>query len=253
MADEKTGPAAPGPDGTAAMDGPAAASTTAPAVAPPGNPPMTPVTPGGPAPTVLPTGKSNTIGPGVRESLEKKPAESENAGKGRRDFLKWSLPVGWVAFSGAPALRAWWPPPASCSPTCCSSRRSRSRPASPREYNVGEVDTRWKDAFGVWIVREPTGILRADRRLHAPGLLAQLAGGGEQVQVPLPRQRLLPHGHQLRGPRAAAAGARAHRAGRRRPDPGGQVGEVPAGEGRVGAQADVVPEGLAQPRRATGL
>jgi cytochrome b6-f complex iron-sulfur subunit len=27
----------------------------------------------------------------------------------------------------------------------------------PGEYNVGEVDTRWKDAFGVWLVRQPEG------------------------------------------------------------------------------------------------
>ena len=27
----------------------------------------------------------------------------------------------------------------------------------PSEYNVGEVDTRWKDAFSVWVVREPEG------------------------------------------------------------------------------------------------
>jgi cytochrome b6-f complex iron-sulfur subunit len=27
----------------------------------------------------------------------------------------------------------------------------------PGEYNVGEVDTRFKDGFGVWIVRNPEG------------------------------------------------------------------------------------------------
>jgi cytochrome b6-f complex iron-sulfur subunit len=117
---------------------------------------MTPVTPGGPAPSVLPMGRSNTIGPGVRESLEKKPAADESASTGRRNFLKWSLPVGWVAFSGA----------------CASSLVATARflfpnvlfepPQSfkagfPAEYNVGEVDTRWKDSFGVWIVREPQG------------------------------------------------------------------------------------------------
>ena len=153
MADEKTGPAAPVTDGTA-TESPATAA--APGVAPSGSPPMTPVTPGGPPAAVLPTPRSNTIGPGVRESLEKKPAADEAASKGRRRFLKWSLPVGWVAFSGA----------------CASSLVATARfmfpnvlfepPQSfkagfPAEYNVGEVDTRWKDSFGVWIVREPQG------------------------------------------------------------------------------------------------
>ena len=77
-------------------------------------------------------------------------------------------------------------------------------------------------------------LLRPHRRLHAPRLHAQLAARREQVQVPLPRQRLLPHGRELRGAGAPAARARAHRPLRRRPDPGGQVGQVPAGTGRVG-------------------
>jgi cytochrome b6-f complex iron-sulfur subunit len=80
------------------------------------------------------------------------------AGEGvtRRLFMKWSLPVGWAAFAAA----------------CTSSLVATARflfpnvlfepPQSfkagfPGEYNVGEVDTRWKDAFGVWIVREPEG------------------------------------------------------------------------------------------------
>jgi cytochrome b6-f complex iron-sulfur subunit len=182
MADEKTGPAVPAPaepddasqrGGTpaaatpvkpapvvAAPANPAAppagpAAAQAPGVAPSGTPPMTPVTPGGPAPSTVPQPRSNTIGPGVRASLEKRPAD-EGADKGRRRFLKWTLPVGWVAFSGA----------------CASSLVATARflfpnvlfepPQSfkagfPSEYNVGEVDTRWKDAFGVWIVREPQG------------------------------------------------------------------------------------------------
>jgi cytochrome b6-f complex iron-sulfur subunit len=181
MADEKTGPAAPdpaGPDDASQKGGTPAAATTpgpapvvaapanpaappaspevrpAPGVAPSGTPPTSPITPGGPPPSVLPQPRSNTIGPGVRASLEKRPAEE--GATGRRNFLKWSLPIGWVAFSGA----------------CASSLVATARflfpnvlfepPQSfkagfPSEYNVGEVDTRWKDAFGVWIVREPQG------------------------------------------------------------------------------------------------
>ena len=86
------------------------------------------------------------------------PAAARPAAEGltRRSFMTWSLPVGWAAFSAA----------------CASSLVATARflfpnvlfepPQSfkagfPGEYNVGEVDTRWKDAFGVWIVREPEG------------------------------------------------------------------------------------------------
>ena len=75
---------------------------------------------------------------------------------GRRSFMKWSLPVGWAAFSAATAsslvatARFLFPnvlfePPQSF------------KAGFPGEFNVGEVDTRFKDAFGVWIVREPEG------------------------------------------------------------------------------------------------
>jgi cytochrome b6-f complex iron-sulfur subunit len=155
MADEKTGPldTAPGAPASTPAD-PAPAAAAPPGAAPSGTPPMTPIQPGGPPPSVLPMGKSNTVGPGVRASLEKKPAGEE--GVSRRSFMKWSLPVGWVAFSAA----------------CASSLVATARflfpnvlfepPQSfkigfPAEFNVGDVDTRFKDAYGVWVVREPEG------------------------------------------------------------------------------------------------
>jgi cytochrome b6-f complex iron-sulfur subunit len=166
MADEKGAPASEGSTGGAvAAPAPAPAapakaasgvepSAVAPLPPPPGTPVMTPVVPGGPAPTVLPTGKSNTIGPGVKASLEKKPAGDE--GVSRRGFMKWSLPVAWTAFSAA------------CASSLVATARflfpnvlfeppQAFKAGFPGEYNVGEVDVRWKDAFGVWIVREADG------------------------------------------------------------------------------------------------
>jgi len=139
----------------------AAAEATPPGGAKPGpvgSPPMTPLAPDkGATPGALPYGKSNTIGPGVAASTAGgKAAAAEGAGVSRRSFMKWSLPVGWVAFSAA----------------CASSLVATARflfpnvlfepPQSfkagfPGEYNVGEVDVRWKDAYGVWIVRNPEG------------------------------------------------------------------------------------------------
>jgi cytochrome b6-f complex iron-sulfur subunit len=143
-----TSPAPPKPEG--------ATGSPAPAAGPPsGYPPMTPITPGGPAPTVKPTPRSNTVGPGIKASLEKKPAEPEGA-VSRRTFMKLALPVGWVAFSAA------------CASSLVATARflfpnvlfeppQAFKAGFPGEYNVGEVDTRWKDAFGVWIVRDTEG------------------------------------------------------------------------------------------------
>ncbi len=51
-------------------------------------------------------------------------------------------------------------------------------------------------------LQRPGYHLRAPVGLHAPGLPAQLAGRRAEVQVPVPRQRLLHLGSQLRGPGA---------------------------------------------------
>jgi len=153
MADEKDAAAEATPPGGARPQ--PAAGPSAPPV---GSPPMTPLVPDkGATPGALPYGKSNTIGPGIASaSAAGKAPAAEGEGVSRRSFMKWSLPVGWVAFSAA----------------CASSLVATARflfpnvlfepPQSfkagfPGEYNVGEVDVRWKDAYGVWIVRNPEG------------------------------------------------------------------------------------------------
>jgi cytochrome b6-f complex iron-sulfur subunit len=162
MADEKAAPeekpggavSPPAPSAEAPAKAAPAETPARPLPPPPGLPVMTPVTPGGPAPTVVPTGRSDTIGPGVRASLEKKPAAE--AGVSRRGFMKWSLPIAWTAFSAA------------CASSLVATARflfpnvlfeppQAFKAGFPGEYNAGEVDVRWKDAFGVWIVREADG------------------------------------------------------------------------------------------------
>ena len=126
MADEKDSaqPAVPGtPAAAPAPAPPAVPPTAAPAAAAPATPAAAPAAP--------------------------KPEVS------RRLFM-WSLPVGWAAFSAACAAslvatgRFLFPnvlfePPQSF------------KAGFPAEFNVGEVDVRFKDAFGVWIVREADG------------------------------------------------------------------------------------------------
>jgi cytochrome b6-f complex iron-sulfur subunit len=181
MADEKDAVPAPEPGAAKAAQEKDAATPAPGAVHTPGppvpTPPMTAATPAA-APEAAPAPRSNAVAPAATAGppatpapaatppaaaaakapaapAAAKPAVQEPANS-RRTFMKWSLPVGWVAFSAA----------------CASSLVATARflfpnvlfepPQSfkagfPAEYNVGEVDTRWKDAFSVWIVREPEG------------------------------------------------------------------------------------------------
>jgi cytochrome b6-f complex iron-sulfur subunit len=83
------------------------------------------------------------------------PAAAPKPEVSRRAFV-WSLPVGWAAFSAA------------CASSLVATGRflfpnvlfeppQAFKAGFPGEFNVGEVDVRFKDAFGVWIVREPEG------------------------------------------------------------------------------------------------
>src|SRR5207247_9637963 len=87
------------------------------------------------------------------------------------------------------------------------------------------------------------GALRAVRQVHPPRLHASLAHRREQVQVSVPRERLLQDRHQLRRPGAAPARAPAHHQGRGRPAPDRQGRQVPLREGRL-EQAGRLPQGV---------
>jgi cytochrome b6-f complex iron-sulfur subunit len=142
MADEKDAP-----DGKEPGPGVATAEPSAPAPAKAPEPKPAPPRPAAPAASA-----ASAPGPGAAPAAARA-AEPEPVS--RRGFLKWTT-VGWVAFSAA----------------CTSSLVATARfmfpnvlfepPQSfkagfPSEYTVGEVDTRWKDAFGVWIVRNSEG------------------------------------------------------------------------------------------------
>ena len=86
----------------------------------------------------------------------------------------------------------------------------------PNEYGMG-VDERWKEKYGIWIVRTPEDIEQHASGFYSLsvtcthlGLHAELSVGGKQVQVPVPRQRL-PHrpASTSRGRRRVRSSARA--------------------------------------------
>jgi cytochrome b6-f complex iron-sulfur subunit len=82
-------------------------------------------------------------------------APSEPSELSRRIFL-WSLPVAWAAFAAA-SVSGLIATARSLFPNVLFEPPQSFKAGFPGEYNVGEVDVRWKDAFGVWIVRIPSG------------------------------------------------------------------------------------------------
>jgi len=74
----------------------------------------------------------------------------------RRSFFSW-LSIGWLAFIAATGgfftmmLRFFFP-------NVLFEPVQTFRAGFPEDYTIGEVDLRWKDKYGVWIVRDDEGI-----------------------------------------------------------------------------------------------
>ena len=85
----------------------------------------------------------------------KKPAEMVSS-PGRRQFLSW-FTLAWISFVAATGgalslvLRFMFP-------NVLFEPKSSFKVGYPDDYEVGAVDTRWKDKFGVWIIRVNEGI-----------------------------------------------------------------------------------------------
>ena len=80
-------------------------------------------------------------------------------------------------------------------PNILTEPPSKFKVGFPSNFSPGQVETRFVAKFGVWVVnwriQRPAGDLRPADGLHAPGLHAELAGRGAEIQMPLPRQRIL--------------------------------------------------------------
>ncbi len=74
----------------------------------------------------------------------------------RRTFLSW-LSLGWIAFSsalagiGAMTGRFFFP-------NVLFEAKQAFKVGTPDAYTIGEVSTRWKEKFAVWIVRDSESI-----------------------------------------------------------------------------------------------
>ena len=105
----------------------------------------------------MPDGKSTVTkppDPKAPAALGKTTKDSE--GLNRRSFFSW-LSFGWVAFVAATGgfftmlLRFLFP-------NVLFEPVQTFRAGFPDDYIIGEVSTKWKDKYGVWIIRNDQGI-----------------------------------------------------------------------------------------------
>ncbi len=97
-----------------------------------------------PAPIVTPKTAPASTATGVNTQMD------------RRKFISW-FTLGWVSFAAATTgalsilLRFLFPNVVFEPPTSFKA-------GIPADYEIGKVDERWKEKFGVWIMRVPEGI-----------------------------------------------------------------------------------------------
>jgi cytochrome b6-f complex iron-sulfur subunit len=108
-----------------------------------------PSDPKAPETTTTPEGEKSGIAPAPPKPATPSPLEKS---VDRRTFLSW-LSVGWIAFAAAAGgfghmvTRLFFP-------NVLFEPKQVFKAGSPDEYPIGEVSIRWKEKFGVWIVRD---------------------------------------------------------------------------------------------------
>ena len=105
----------------------------------------------------MPDGKSTvTKPPDPKSPAALGKATKDTEGLNRRSFFSW-LSFGWVAFVAATGgfftmlLRFLFP-------NVLFEPVQTFRAGFPDDYIIGEVSTKWKDKYGVWIIRNDQGI-----------------------------------------------------------------------------------------------
>lgn len=90
-----------------------------------------------------------------------KPAPTSPAGgvasTQRREFVFSWLTLAWLAFTGA-TLAALSTVLRFLFPNVLFEPKSSFKVGKPDEYEIGQVDTRWKERYNVWIVRTVEGM-----------------------------------------------------------------------------------------------
>ena len=141
-----------------------------------------------PAPTVFKTGTGQVV---YRPS----PVAQQMT---RRSFFSW-LSVGWISFTAAmggmvtAATRFMFPNVLFEPPSTFKAGR-------PNEYPVGKVDERWKESFGVWLVRTDEGFYALSTTCTHLGCTPNWLAAENKFKCPCHGSGFYPTGINFEGP-----------------------------------------------------
>ena len=117
---------------------------------------------------------------------------------GRRQFLSW-FTVAWISFIAATGgalslcLRFMFP-------NVLFEPKSTFKAGMPDEYEVGQVDERWKDKYGVWIVRVVEGIYALSTICTHLGCTPNWLSGEQKFKCPCHGSGFFKTGINFEGP-----------------------------------------------------
>ena len=141
-----------------------------------------------PAPTVLKSGIGEVV---YRPSLVMAPMT-------RRGFFGW-LSIGCITFTAAmggfltAATRFMFP-------NVLFEPPSTFKAGNPNDYVVGQVDERWKEAYGVWLVRTETGFYALSTTCTHLGCTPNWLAAENKFKCPCHGSGFYPTGINFEGP-----------------------------------------------------
>ena len=127
----------------------------------------------------------------------------------RRDFFG---RLGWAGF-GVFSLVSLFGFMRSAFPRVLFKPPTTFKAGYPSDYTVGEVSEKFKKDFRVWIVREEVGFYAVFAKCTHLGCTPRWLAAESKFKCPLPRQRFLQVGAELRGAGPTAAGPVRDRSG----------------------------------------
>ena len=142
-----------------------------------------------PAATVLKSGIGEVV---------YRPSQVASSAMSRRGFFNW-MTVGWVAFTAAmggmvtAATRFMFP-------NVLFEPPSTFKAGNPNDYAIGQVDERWKEAFGVWLVRTESGFYALSTTCTHLGCTPNWLAAENKFKCPCHGSGFYPTGINFEGP-----------------------------------------------------
>jgi len=133
---------------------------------------------------------------GIGEVVYRPSAQAETMT--RRSFFNW-LSLGWISFTAAmggmvtAATRFMFPNVLFEPPSTFKAGR-------PAEYAIGKVDERWKESYGVWLVRTDEGFYALSTTCTHLGCTPNWLGAENKFKCPCHGSGFYPTGINFEGP-----------------------------------------------------